>query len=65
MTWLWYIFLNDAPNSLFLAYVNLVLRQEIDRPQAEQLDFQNSRREEKPSPALTRDKRPHIPYSQS
>ena len=65
MTWLQYIFLNDAPNCLFLAYVTLVLRQEVDRPQAEQLDLQNGRREEKPSPALTRDKRPHVLYSQS
>ena len=48
------------------------LRQEIDGPQAEQLDFilcgrmlQNSRIQGKLSPAKIRDKRLHIPSSKS
>ena len=48
------------------------MRQEIDESQAEQPEFvrcgqilQNSRREEKISPAQIRDKRPHIPHSRS
>ena len=51
-------------------FQRLILRQEIDGPQAEQLEFvpcgqilQNSRREEKLRPAQVRGKRPHIPHS--
>ena len=48
----------------------LFLRQEIDGPQAKQLELvpcgqklRNSRKEEKLSPAQVRDRRPHISHS--
>ena len=50
----------------------IIVRQEIDGPQSEQLEFvpcgqilQNGRREEKLSPVQIRDKRPHILHSRS